>query len=270
MVEELPQFKPRRFGMKVRYPPAMAKSILRQALQGLAVLHDNGIAHGDFQPGNLLFSLDDIDSEPENVLRQDENAQPGPVSAKVQRLDSKPDKWAPRELYVAQPLAPFSNIAESFQVKLSDMGGAFFFTDPPIKPVVPLGLRSPELVLAGEVNKTIDVWSFGCLVFELMTGQPLFCVPWTNSQTDQDDDHLLSLTTCLGPLPEALYQKWKTAPLYLTSGRRLFNLQLGGEADKVKKLVRRILQYDPAQRPSPADILRDPWLCDGESGSGSS
>ncbi|KAK8070622.1 Non-specific serine/threonine protein kinase [Apiospora hydei] len=285
MVEELPQFKPRR-------------SILKQALQGLAVLHENGIAHGDFQPGNMLFALDDIHSKPEDVLRQDEDAQPGPVSAQVQRLDGKLDKWAPQKLYVAQPLAPFTRITEDFQIKLSDMGGAFFFTDPPTKPIVPLGLRAPELVLAGEVNKTIDVWSFGCLVFELMTGQPLFCVPWNDSETEQDDDHLLSLTTCLGPLPEALYRKWKTASLYFTPDRQIFNFQLGGvpeggeplmleqvsmeemfdrakpdvdaeEAVKVNKLVRRILQYDPAQRPSPAEILRDPWVCDA-SGGGSS
>jgi non-specific serine/threonine protein kinase len=52
MVLELPQFKPRRQGMKVRYPPPMAKAILRQALQALAFLHENGIAHGDLQPGN--------------------------------------------------------------------------------------------------------------------------------------------------------------------------------------------------------------------------
>ncbi|KAK7946283.1 Serine/threonine-protein kinase SRPK3 [Apiospora aurea] len=299
MVEELPQFKPRRFGMNIRYPPPMARSILKQALQGLAVLHENGIAHGDFQPGNMLFALDDIHSKPEDVLWQDTAAQPGPVSAQVQRLDGKPDKWAPQKLYAAQPLAPLTRITEDFQIKLSDMGGAFFFTDPPTKPIVPLGLRAPELVLAGEVNKTIDLWSFGCLVFELMTGQPLFCVFWNDSETEQDDDHLLSLTTRLGPLPEALYRKWKTTSLYFTPDRQLFNFQLGGvpeggqplvlehvsmeemfdrakpdidaeEAAKVKKLVRRILQYDPAQRPSPAELLRDPWFCDGESGSGSS
>ena len=41
------------------------------------------------------------------------------------------------------------------------------------------------------------------------------------------------------------------------------------EARKVKALIRRILQYDPANRPSPAEILRDPWFCEEEVGSGS-
>ena len=124
MVEELPQFKPRKFGMKIRYPPQMAKSILKQSLQALAFLHENGIAHGDFQPGNMLFVLDkSIDLKPEDALRQEENVQAESISPPVQRLDGKPDKWAPRYLCVAQSLAPFTHYGEGFKIKLSDMGG---------------------------------------------------------------------------------------------------------------------------------------------------
>lgn len=123
MVEELPQFKHRRRGMKIRYSPQMAKSILKQSLQALAFLHENGIAHGDFQPGNILFALGDINSEPEDVLRQKGNVQARSISPPVQRLDGKQDKWAPRYLCVAQPLAPFTYYTEGFKIKLSDMGG---------------------------------------------------------------------------------------------------------------------------------------------------
>ncbi|PLB39606.1 serine/threonine-protein kinase, partial [Aspergillus candidus] len=288
MVEELPQFKPRRRGMKVRYPLWMAKSILKQSLQALAFLHENGIAHGDFQPGNILFTLNNIDSIPEDMLRQGEDMQARLISPPVKRLDGKEDKWAPRYLCVAQPLVPFTCYAEGFKVKLSDMGGAYFFTDPPTKLVTPLGLRPPELFLTGTVDDTVDVWSFGCLIFELITGQPLFCIPWSEFE---DDDHLLSLTARLGALPDKFFQYWKTSSLYFTPERKLFNCQLGGvapgeeplmveqtsmeelfdqagpdlneeEAHKVKALIRWILQYDPAKRPSPAEILYDPWFCE--------
>lgn len=123
MVEELPQFNPRRWEMKVRYPPQMAKSILKQSLQALEFLHENGVAHGDFQPGNMLFTLDDIDSKPEEVLRQQEDVGSGSISPPVQRLDGKQDKWAPRYLSVAQPLVAFTRYSEGFKIKLSDMGG---------------------------------------------------------------------------------------------------------------------------------------------------
>jgi len=32
------------------------------------------------------------------------------------------------------------------------------------------------------------------------------------------------------------------------------------KASVVKKLIRQILQYDPSKRPSPAELLSDPWF----------
>ncbi|KAM0425741.1 hypothetical protein ACHAPT_008989 [Fusarium lateritium] len=245
----------------------------------------------------MLFELNDINSKPEHVLQQAEDVQAKSISAPVQRLDGKQDKWAPRYLCIAQPLASFANCTENSKIKLSDMGGAYFFTEPPKKPIIPTGLRAPELVLNGLVDKSLDIWSFGCLVFELITGQPLFCVPWSESETEQNDGHLLSLTACLGALPDELYKHW-TSSLYFTPDRKLFNCELGGvaeggeplmveqlsmeelfdqagpdldeeEATQVKSLIRRILQYDPVKRPSPAEILQDPWFSENEAGDAS-
>lgn len=172
---------------------------------------------------------------------------------------------------------------------------AFFFADPPTKAIVPAGLRTPELILSGQVNEIIDIWSFGCLIFEFMTGQPLFCVPWSELQSDQDDDHLLSFDERLGPLPDNLYRQWETSSLYFTPDRKLFNCEVGGvregqeplmidwqpmeelfdesspdiekrEADQVKQLIRWILQYDPAKRPSAAEILEHPWFSGDHNG----
>ena len=39
------------------------------------------------------------------------------------------------------------------------------------------------------------------------------------------------------------------------------------EARKIKALIRWILQYDPSKRPSSAEILLDPWVCDAEGSS---
>ncbi|KAJ2966941.1 hypothetical protein NQ176_g9907 [Zarea fungicola] len=291
MVEELPQFNPRRFGMKVRYPPPMARSILKQCCQALAFLHENGVAHGDFHPGNMLFAVPDLDSvADEELLRQEENVRTASTSPPVERLDGKPDKWAPRYLCVAQPLAPFTHHDDAgFTIKLSDMGGAFFLTEPPSKPVLPIGLRPPELIVAGHVDKSLDIWSFGCLVFELVTGLPLFCVP---GPRHEDDDHLLALNAEIGTLPDHLFSKWTTSSRYFTPDGRLYNCELGGvpegkteplmvpqlsmedmfdqaevdigeeEGRQVKKLIRRILQYDPAMRPSAAEILLDPWFAE--------
>ncbi|KAJ4138727.1 hypothetical protein NW768_002594 [Fusarium equiseti] len=291
MVYELPQFNPRKFGMEIRYPPQMAKGILKQSLQGLAFLHKNGIAHGDFQPGNILFAVETIDSYDETALRQEENIETHSISPPVERLDGKKDKWAPRYLCMGQPLAAYAKFPEDLQVKLSDMGGAYFIDSPPKKSVTPLGLRPPELVLKGEVDKSLDIWSFGCLVYELITGEQLFCIPGYNDKTHENDNHIMELEAKLGPLPDELYNLWETSSQYYTKDRKLYNCALGGvgegeepllleqvsmevafdqthpelsveEGDKVKKLIRRILQYDPSKRPSAEEILCDEWFAD--------
>ncbi len=96
MVEELPQFKPRKRGMKVRYPPWMAKSTLKQTLQALEYLYANGISYGDLQLGNILFALGcGFHLLPEHVLRQAEDVQARSISLLVQRLDGKEDRLAP-------------------------------------------------------------------------------------------------------------------------------------------------------------------------------
>ena len=105
MVKELTCFKPYNIRMKIRYPFWMAKRILRQALQGLEFLHRNGIAQGDFQPGNMLFTLQDLNLISDDKLQQDENYEFGSISPPVERLDGKVDKWAPKYLAVPQPLA---------------------------------------------------------------------------------------------------------------------------------------------------------------------
>lgn len=71
----------------------------------------------------------------------------------------------------------------------------------------------------------MDVWSFGCPVFELITGQPFFCIPVSEYE---GDDHLLSLTASLGALPDELFKHWNTSSLYFTPERKLFNCLLGG------------------------------------------
>ncbi|KAL2885249.1 serine protein kinase [Ceratocystis lukuohia] len=255
MVEELPQFNPRMFGMK---------------------------------PGNILFVANDISSLSEEVLRQAEDVETYSISKPVERLDGKEDKWAPKYLCVGQPLVPFTNHGEGFKVKLSDLGGSYFFNKSPTKVITPLGLRPPEMILTGTVDKTADIWSFGCLLFEFITGESLFLLLDHNFE---DNEYLLALTGRLGTLPDELFRHWKSSSLYYTPDKKLFNTLYGGvkegedpyiwdeisvsmeqafdrtnpdlgeeEASQVKSLIRRILHYDPLQRPSPAEILSDPWF----------
>ncbi|KAG4268041.1 CMGC/SRPK protein kinase [Fusarium proliferatum] len=279
-----------KFPSEMKYPAQMAKHILRDALKGLAFLHKNGISQADFQPGNILFSLNNIDLCDEAALCQVEEPD---EDYRIERIDGKKDKWAPEYLWTAEPLIDHTRMDETLKVKLADMGGAYFLNDPPEEPIVPCALRAPELVLKGEFDRAQDIWSFGCLVFELIAGRPLFYVfgPAKDDTSLLDDEYLLQITDRLGPLPDELYKYWKTSSRYYTKDGTKYNCMIGGvpegreplmleqcsmeqafdragsemtedKAQEVKKLIRWILQYDPAKRPSAEEILRHPWFAD--------
>jgi non-specific serine/threonine protein kinase len=105
---------------EVKYPPQTARRILRDSLKGLAFLHKHGIAHADFQPGNMLFSLNNIDSCDEATLSQKETPN---ERYRIKRIDGKKDRWAPKYLWTAEPLTDYTSIDENLRIKLADMGG---------------------------------------------------------------------------------------------------------------------------------------------------
>jgi non-specific serine/threonine protein kinase len=125
LVEELPENKPKRYGKPQRYPKRMAKTMLLHTLRGLAFLHQNGVVHGDVQPGNLLFSIEDLSSVGEDNLKQDEASTAIPVC----RIDGKIDRWAPKNLYLKQPLYDRVQLGPELCVKISDLGSG----EPPTK-----------------------------------------------------------------------------------------------------------------------------------------
>jgi serine/threonine protein kinase len=75
---------------------------------------------------------------------------------------------------------------------------AFLEDKPPQKFVTPLGLRSPESILLNRINRAQDIWSFGCLIFEFVTGRPLFTVDTVMGNIEEmNDDHLLQMIDVL-------------------------------------------------------------------------
>lgn len=163
----------------------------------------------------------------------------------------------------------------------------------------PLLLRAPELILEMPFDHTTDIWSFGCLLFEPVTGTPMFAVgraPEIPIVTT-NDDHLLQMTTILGPLPPDQRSRWRRHDRYYGSHLERIRTMViedddeedghaGGEdigedffeplqqffdrmkpremsdteADEVIKLLRATLHYKPENRPSTGELLEHPWI----------
>lgn len=86
-----------------------------------------------------------------------------------------------------------------------------------------MSLRAPEAILDEAFGTGIDIWSFGCLAYELITGAALFELPpFGLSDNGVKDEHLRQLTDIIGSLPENLSAKWPNATKYYGSdGDRL-------------------------------------------------
>ena len=230
LLTRCPEFEDRTlepWDRRPRFPKPLARRVLRDTLLGLRVLHQHGIVHGDLHPGNILATIPPL-GEPVSVeqkLRQ----LPSEGNA-LTRLDGKADRWAPPYLLAPAPLQDLVSFELDPVVKLADLGAAFSERHPPAKAVSPVALRAPEAILRDArvpLGKGIDVWAFGCLVFELLTGSTLF-VRLEGLDGDEmademtNDEHLIQFSEVLGPLPRDFAVRWRRRDRYYDEdGKRL-------------------------------------------------
>jgi non-specific serine/threonine protein kinase len=79
---------------------------------------ENAIAHGDVQPRNLLFTLEDLGFRSVPELEQDKDIPFTPVS--MGEIDGVK---MPKYIVPADSLMGYLDISRPFTVKVSDLGG---------------------------------------------------------------------------------------------------------------------------------------------------
>ena len=95
---------------------------------------------------------------------------------------------------------------------------AFWVDNPPESVTAPVALRAPETILNTGSSPAIDIWSFGCLMFELLTNYPLFEAPFWYEKDLVDDGHLIQITQIISPLPESMLERWPRHSSYFGPG----------------------------------------------------
>jgi len=158
------------------------------------------------------------------------------------------------------------------EVKLIDLGSSCLASDPPAGYVQSRAYRAPEVVLGCGYGPSIDVWSVGCVVAELVAGRVL--LPSTSAA-----GLLARLEGLRGPVPAAMRARGRYAHRYYTpSGAIVERDRRSGALARLKpkrtSLAARVpgadpeclsfldalLTVDPAARPSAAAALAHPWL----------
>ena len=163
------------------------------------------------------------------------------------------------------------------EIVLTDFGNSYFYKKRTEHEIQDRIYRSPEVILDFRYGYASDIWSIGCVVFELLTGFPLFN-PCDEPLT-KDIHHLFLLEKILGPIPVVMKKKSKRSK-FLFDNRREYHIKniesisrtsirnilskqhlfSATDTDKIAEFLSTILQHNPQKRITAKDMLNHPWL----------
>jgi len=217
------------------YPLDQVRHIIYQLCHSVKFMHECRLTHTDLKPENILFCSSDWEISYNARKRKD-----------VRRV-------------------------KSTEVRLIDFGSATFDWEHHSKVVSTRHYRAPEVILELGWAQPCDVWSVGCIMFELYLGFTLF-------QTHDNREHLAMMEKILGPFPQAMTRRTKTK--YFNNGRLIWedhtsagkyvreNCKVlkkyqqtdGEDHENLFDLIQSMLIYDPSERISLDEVLRHPFF----------
>jgi len=217
------------------YPLEQVRHIIYQLCHSVKFLHECRLTHTDLKPENILFCSSDWEISYNARKRKD-----------VRKV-------------------------KNTEVRLIDFGSATFDWEHHSKVVSTRHYRAPEVILELGWAQPCDIWSIGCIAFELYLGFTLF-------QTHDNREHLAMMEKILGPLPTSMVRRTKTK--YFQGGRLLWdehssagkyvrenckpikNYQQNDAEDheNLFNLIKAMLSYEPNDRISLDQVLRHPFF----------
>ncbi|KAL5476658.1 hypothetical protein ACEPAI_2844 [Sanghuangporus weigelae] len=251
-----------------RLTAPLAKKVAKDTLLALDYLHSHcAIIHCDVKPENILVDFNignDVDDLFEAIMKKEPNAG---------RQGHAASLWLPHHI-----------IEKKLRVVLADFSHASW-NDLIERSPVTLGsaaLRAPELIWGFAYGTPIDIWAFGCTIFELLTGKPLFRFSDSRSPNEFDEEpryHLNLMQVLSGePYFPAAREGTPTIGNDFIDSDGWIKSSMGGstlnelvskdvpddveDKDKFEAFLRRCLRLDPRQRASASELLNDPWLTD--------
>ena len=138
--------------------------------------------------------------------------------------------------------------------------------------------RAPEVLIGSKYDTSADIWSLGCMTFELLTGDLLFD-PRAGDDYDRDEDHLAMFQELLGKIPKKIALDGKYSKNFFDKKGNLKNIKQlkfwplqdvltekyhfeREDAQAVADFMVPLLDFDPKTRATALEALQSDWLKD--------
>ncbi|NXV90456.1 SRPK kinase, partial [Calonectris borealis] len=249
-------------------PLPFVKKSLQQVLAGLHFLHKCcRIIHADIKPENVL--LYGHDKSLQRLLPDTFDC--------GQRTDLRlkgPDLISLCPFHLGNRLEESDLM--SIEVKIADLGSACWTYKPFSKEIQTQPYRALEVLLGLDYGTPADIWSTGCLAFEMATGECLFD-PQPGKYFSRDDDHVARIIELLGRIPPQIAFSWNKSTKFFNRPGALLRISRLSPRSLHSILVDRhnwtkqevvpftgfllpALQYAPERRATAAQCLQHAWL----------
>ncbi|PKA65698.1 Serine/threonine-protein kinase AFC2 [Apostasia shenzhenica] len=208
----------------------------------IVIMHDLCLIHTDLKPENILVVSPD-------------------------HVNVSGSKYADSSL----------RLPKSSAIKVIDLGSTTSYSEDHGYTVSTRHYRAPEVILGLGWSYPCDIWSIGCILVELCSGEALF-------QTHENLEHLAMMERVLGPIPLHMIKRadrhadkyFRRSRLNWPSGsstresvsavHKLPSLQnlvmkhVDHSAGELINLLKGLLEYDPSERLTAREALRHPFF----------
>lgn len=169
---------------------------------------------------------------------------------------------------------------DHFDIALGDWGVSSWADKHLTEKIQPVALRAPEVLIGAPWDAAVDMWNLGAIVLELFLAVRMFSGAVSPDGHYELKQHLAEVVNLFGPFPKALLDKGDQdiveavfddqgmvkglPPSSMDTPDDIsdyfppeMDADIGGE---FIAFMQSLMKIDPAERPSPEDVLRGPWL----------